>query len=133
MLIAVHCCHPSLANDNLSGIAVAIELATAARDAPAPAVRLPVPVQPGTIGSIAWLHFNRDAPQRIRHGLVLSCLGDAGHRPTSNRAEVMPPSTVTRPMRCTLRAMPDGCCPSFRTAMTSGNIVRRDSIFRWAV
>jgi aminopeptidase-like protein len=77
VLISVHCCHPSLANDNLSAIAVAIELGrTLALRPHRFSYRLVF--APGTIGAITWLHFNRDAPQRIRHGLVLSCLGDAG-------------------------------------------------------
>ena len=78
MLISVHCCHPSLANDNLSAIAVAIELARrlAARERRRLGYRFLF--IPGTIGAITWLHFNRDAPRRIRHGLVLSCLGDSG-------------------------------------------------------
>ena len=78
MLIAVHCCHPSLANDNVSGIAVAIELARRLAARPRRRLGYRFLFNPGTIGAIAWLHFNRDAPQRIRHGLVLSCLGDAG-------------------------------------------------------
>jgi aminopeptidase-like protein len=31
---------------------------------------------PGTIGAVAWLHANRDGLHRIKHGLVLTCLGD---------------------------------------------------------
>jgi aminopeptidase-like protein len=33
---------------------------------------------PGTIGSITWLARNEDRVDRIRHGLVLACLGDPG-------------------------------------------------------
>ena len=40
---------------------------------------------PGTIGSIAWLALHRAEVGRIRHGLVLSCLGDAG-QPTYKRS-----------------------------------------------
>ena len=75
VLLSIHCCHPSLANDNLSGIAVAIELARALATIPRRhSFRLLF--APGTIGAIAWLHSNRDIIARIRHGLVLSCLGD---------------------------------------------------------
>lgn len=84
VLISVHCCHPSLANDNLSGIAVAIGLAQALAERPR-RFSYRFLFAPGTIGAIAWLHFNRDAPARIRHGLVLSCLGDAGP-PTYKRS-----------------------------------------------
>ncbi len=75
VLISVHCCHPSLANDNLSGISIAIELA---RKLERQRRRLSYRFVfiPGTIGAITWLHFNRDAASRIQHGLVLTCAGD---------------------------------------------------------
>jgi aminopeptidase-like protein len=34
---------------------------------------------PGTIGSIAWLSLNEDRARAIRHGLVLTCIGDRGN------------------------------------------------------
>ena len=76
-LLSCHVCHPSLANDNLSAIAVATMLARDLR-------RLQLRYSyrflfiPGTIGSIAWLARNEDKLDQIVHGLVLSCLGDAG-------------------------------------------------------
>jgi len=33
---------------------------------------------PGTIGSIAWLALNEDQAERVRHGLVVACVGDRG-------------------------------------------------------
>jgi aminopeptidase-like protein len=75
VLISAHCCHPSLANDNLSSIAVAIELDRWLMIEPR-RYSYRLLFMPGTIGAIAWLHTNRDTVQRIRHGLVLTCLGD---------------------------------------------------------
>jgi aminopeptidase-like protein len=75
VLFSIHCCHPSLANDNLSGIAVGVELAKALAVGPR-RFSYRFLFAPGTIGAIAWLHANRDAATRICHGLVLSCLGD---------------------------------------------------------
>jgi aminopeptidase-like protein len=77
VLISAHVCHPSLANDNLSGIAVATFLA---RHLEANGHRFTYRFLfgPGTLGSIAWLAQNPEKVGRIRHGLVLSCLGDAG-------------------------------------------------------
>jgi aminopeptidase-like protein len=77
VLISVHVCHPSLANDNLSGIAVAAGLAE---------MLTPLALRysyrflflPGTLGPIVWLARNEAHVTRIRHGLVLVCLGDAG-------------------------------------------------------
>ena len=77
ILISCHVCHPSLANDNLSGIAVAIMLAeTMASRARRYSYRFLF--VPGTIGSITWLARNEQAVPRIKHGLVLTGVGDAG-------------------------------------------------------
>jgi aminopeptidase-like protein len=77
VLISCHCCHPSLANDNLSGISVATVLARMlnGRDLRYSYRFLFIP---GTIGAITWLARNPEAAGRIRHGLVLTCIGDAG-------------------------------------------------------
>ncbi|HJU03393.1 MAG TPA: DUF4910 domain-containing protein [Actinomycetes bacterium] len=77
VLISCHTCHPSLANDNLSGIAVAVELARRLQAAPRRFTYRFV-FAPGTIGAITWLARNRERTSAIRHGLVLACLGDAG-------------------------------------------------------
>jgi aminopeptidase-like protein len=84
VLISTHVCHPSLCNDNLSGITVAVSLA-----------RLLASVRhrytyrflfiPGTIGAITWLALNEARATNIKHGLVLSCLGDPGP-PTYKRS-----------------------------------------------
>jgi aminopeptidase-like protein len=78
ILISAHCCHPSLANDNLSGMAVATMLAERAGRAPFRHT-IRILIVPSTIGSITWLAQNEDRLHKIRHGLVLACLGDAGH------------------------------------------------------
>jgi aminopeptidase-like protein len=77
VIVSCHVCHPSLANDNLAGIAVATNLAQrlAAAD---PWYTYRFLFAPGTIGSITWLARNADRIDRVRHGLVLACAGDAG-------------------------------------------------------
>jgi aminopeptidase-like protein len=77
ILLSTHICHPSLCNDNLSGIAILAFLAQALAKRPHRySYRfLFVPVQ---IGSITWLAQNEDIVPRIRHGLVLTSLGDRG-------------------------------------------------------
>jgi aminopeptidase-like protein len=77
ILVSCHVCHPSLCNDNLSAISVAVTLA-----------RLLAGVSrrhtyrflfiPATIGAIAWLALHEETRQRIKHGLVLACVGDRG-------------------------------------------------------
>jgi aminopeptidase-like protein len=78
VLVSCHVCHPSLANDNLSGIAVASRLARLLAEGPRPRHSYRFLFIPGTIGSITWLARNEDHLGRIRHGLVLSGLGDPG-------------------------------------------------------
>ncbi len=77
VLISCHACHPSLANDNLSGITVATFLA---RLLSGKELRYSYRFLfiPGTIGAITWLSRNRETAGRIRHGLVLTSIGDRG-------------------------------------------------------
>lgn len=77
VLISCHVCHPSLANDNLAGIAVATRLARRLAEAN-PWYTYRFLFAPGTIGAITWLARNRERVERVRHGLVLACAGDSG-------------------------------------------------------
>ena len=95
-LISCHVCHPSLANDNLSGLAVTLflarELAPRCRRA---ALLLPLP--------LAARHHRRDhlagaeprrGARRIEHGLVAANLGDPGPFTTSGAGAATPRSTA---------------------------------------
>ena len=77
ILISCHACHPSLANDNLSGVTVATFLAEVLSH-----LDLRYSYRflfvPGTIGAITWLARNQQHVDRIRHGLILTCVGDDG-------------------------------------------------------
>jgi len=77
VLISAHVCHPSLANDNLSGNAVATFLIQELmrRETRYSYRFIFIPT---TFGSIAWLHQNREHVNRIKHGWVLTCVGDSG-------------------------------------------------------
>jgi aminopeptidase-like protein len=80
VIFSCHTCHPSLCNDNLSGIALATFLARHLDT-----FRLRYSYRflfiPGTIGAIAWLSRNEALIPRIKHGLVVACVGDPG-KPT---------------------------------------------------
>lgn len=77
ILLTAHICHPSLANDNLSGIALATFLGRHLADADRHhTVR--ILFIPGTIGSITWLARNEGHVERIDHGIVLAGVGDRG-------------------------------------------------------
>jgi aminopeptidase-like protein len=76
-LLSAHICHPSLANDNCSGLALLAVLAERLHHVK---TRLSYRFifAPGTIGSIAWLARNEDKVGRIKAGVVVSGVGDAG-------------------------------------------------------
>lgn len=78
VLISCHSCHPSLCNDNLSGMVLAAFLA---RHLSTQTRRYSYRFLfvPGTIGAITWLALNVDKTRQIRHGLTVACVGDAGH------------------------------------------------------
>ncbi|MCZ2858488.1 DUF4910 domain-containing protein [Blastococcus sp. VKM Ac-2987] len=78
VVVSAHLCHPSLANDNLAGIAVATELARTLTSLAKRRHTYRFLFAPGTIGSITWLSRNADVLPRIRHGLVLTGLGGPG-------------------------------------------------------
>ena len=77
VLFFAHVCHPSLANDNCSGIAIAAALAQwVASESRRYTYRFVF--APGTIGSLCWLARNERRLSRVRHGMVLALLGDPG-------------------------------------------------------
>ena len=78
VLLSTHVCHPSLANDNLSGIAVMTWLARELATRPRRRYSYRFLFIPGTIGSITWLARNEESTSRIAHGLVAANLGDPG-------------------------------------------------------
>jgi aminopeptidase-like protein len=77
VIVSCHVCHPSLANDNLAGIAVAVSLAQQLASVQ-PHYTYRFLFMPGTIGSITWLARNASRIEKVRHGLVLACAGDPG-------------------------------------------------------
>ncbi len=78
ILVSCHVCHPAMCNDNLSGITVAVKLAeTMATRQRRYSYRFLF--IPGTIGSITWLAQNEQMVSCIKHGLVLTGVGDAGN------------------------------------------------------
>jgi len=76
-LLSTYVCHPSLANDNLSGVVVLAALGEALRGR---TLRYTYRLlwSPGTVGPLCWLARNRDRLHLVRNGLVVSCVGDPG-------------------------------------------------------
>lgn len=100
ILISCHACHPSLANDNLSGLVVATFLARMLTGQER-TYSYRFLFIPGTIGAITWLARNREAAESIRHGLVLACLGDPGgfHYKKSRQGEAEIDQAVAHVLR----------------------------------
>jgi aminopeptidase-like protein len=88
ILISTHVCHPSLCNDNLSGIALLIALAKSVQ-ACARRYSYRFLFIPGTIGSITWLARNEERTPSIKHGFVVAGVGDGGsfHYKKSRRGD----------------------------------------------
>jgi aminopeptidase-like protein len=77
VLLSCHICHPSLCNDNLSGIALMVALANHINKS-ARRYSYRFLFIPGTIGSIAWLASNEGRISAIKHGIVIAGVGDKG-------------------------------------------------------
>src|SRR5262245_51692917 len=77
VLLSTHICHPSLANDNLSGVGLSTFLAKHLSQLDL-RYSYRFLFTPGLIGSITWLQMNESRVSRIRHGLIFACVGDSG-------------------------------------------------------
>ena len=77
ILISTYTCHPSLCNDNLSGIVLSTFLAKYLinKDLKYSYRFLFIPE---TIGSITWLSLNEKKIPNIKFGFVVTCVGDDG-------------------------------------------------------
>jgi aminopeptidase-like protein len=104
VVLTTHICHPMLANDNASGMAV---LAGLGRWLAATPRRLTYRLLflPGTIGSITWLAGHRDGLGAIRAGLTIAGLGDGGGH-TYKRTE-QEDAWIDRAVRVALRDLGD--------------------------
>ena len=78
IIVSTHACHPSLANDNLSGISL-LTLLAKHLDQVTHRYSYRFLFIPGTIGAIAWLSLNEARTTRIKHGLVIAGVGDGGN------------------------------------------------------
>ena len=78
VLISTYVCHPSMANDNVSGVILTTLLARSLMKEKGLRYSYRFLFIPETIGAITWLSKNRARAKRIKHGLVATCLGDAG-------------------------------------------------------
>lgn len=109
-IVYTHTCHPSLANDNVSGMVVAAWLARFVAAAPRRLTWRFV-FGPGTIGSITWLARNAAVLPRVEAGFVLGLVGDAG--PLRYKRSFGGRSPVDRAAAALLAAGPPGTVTDF--------------------
>jgi len=91
ILLSCYVCHPSMCNDNLSGVVLLTMLAKYIQN-----FKNNYSIRflfiPETIGAITWLHINETHISKIKHGLIATCLGDSGFltykRTRSNDEEI---------------------------------------------
>ena len=80
ILFTCYVCHPSLCNDNLSGVVISTALAEIlTKNKKEMNYSYRFLFIPETIGAITWLSINEKNIEKIEHGLVLTCLGDKGN------------------------------------------------------
>ena len=77
ILLSTYVCHPSMCNDNLSGIVLLMSLAEILSKQ-----KMKYSYRflfiPETIGAITWLSLNRNRANKIKYGLIATCVGDKG-------------------------------------------------------
>ena len=78
--LSSYICHPSMANDSLSGVVIALKLLQFYQKHPERlnGFNLVVSFAPETIGALAFLDKDLNSFSPIYGGLVLTCLGDRG-------------------------------------------------------
>ena len=77
VLLSTYVCHPSLANDNVSGIALLAVLGARLVERRLHRTHRLL-FSPGTLGPLAWLSRNLERLDRVRAGMVVACVGDPG-------------------------------------------------------
>jgi aminopeptidase-like protein len=81
VLLSCYVCHPSMCNDNLSGVSLLTYLAREINK-----VNHNLSYRflfiPETIGAITWLSKNEKKINNIKHGLVATCVGDSSGKMT---------------------------------------------------
>jgi aminopeptidase-like protein/aminoglycoside N3'-acetyltransferase len=75
IVLAAHLCHPGMAMDDLSGVAVAIDVMRALLRRPPGRYTYRLLILPETIGSLAYLSDHQDLIPRMKGGLFLEMLG----------------------------------------------------------
>ena len=79
VLFSTYLCHPSMANDNLSGVVTGVELFKHLSQFGNRKYSYRLLIMPETIGPITYLSNHMDRIEKIVGGFVLYCCGDKGN------------------------------------------------------
>ncbi len=110
VILAAHLCHPALANDDISGVAVGIQVAKALLAQKNLHFTYRLLILPETIGSVAYLSHHEDLIPDMVAGLFLEIMGN--DQPFALQHSFQPQS---QPDRCFGSAIQDNS-PSARRA-----------------
>jgi aminopeptidase-like protein/aminoglycoside N3'-acetyltransferase len=75
VVLEAHLCHPHMVNDDMTGVAVAIDVARALRARKNRRYTYRILIVPETIGTVAFLSHNEHLIPRMKAGLFLEMLG----------------------------------------------------------
>ncbi|MFM8319506.1 MAG: DUF4910 domain-containing protein [Chloroflexota bacterium] len=94
LVLVAHLCHPAMVNDDLSGVAVGVDVARALLAGPQPYYTYRLLILPETIGSVAYLSHNEQLIPYMQAGLFLEMLG--GDQPHALQGSFLPGSQADR-------------------------------------
>ena len=114
VVLCAHLCHPGMANDDLSGVLVGLDVMRALREGPRRRYTYRLLIVPETIGSVAWLSRHEALIPRMKGGLFLEML--ATPHPPALQHSFTPSSEVDRCFDAARREhAPDGWSSPYRT------------------
>jgi len=117
-VLAAHLCHPAMANDDLTGCVVGVDVARALLEGPRPHYTYRLLLLPETIGSAAYLSHNEDLIPCMTGGLFLEMLGT--DFPHLVQHSFLPESQVDRCFTAALPAIDPACaCKPYRYVLAN--------------
>jgi aminopeptidase-like protein len=117
-VVVTHLCHPAQFNDDLSGVAVAVEAARALLAGPQPHYTYRFLILPETIGSVAYLSRHEGLIPKMKGGLFLEMLGNDS--PHALQGSFQPTSQPDKCFTAALKTLdPHGYCAPYRTVINN--------------
>ncbi len=129
VMLVAHLCHPAMANDDLTGVAVGIEVARelleGSLSGAMPYYTYRLLILPETIGSVAYLSHHEQLIPKMAAGLFLEMLGK----------QLSPRFTALVPPGQPGRSLPDFCAarsgpPGLFRSLPDGHRERREAVQR---